>query len=197
MTFEFFFSSALKCSPSYFGMNQKRCSRINLTYSKYASKILWMISITFPSSLNLSDSENQLYKLYYRAYSNPIKRLARHLECLKQQFQCRFHFVPSLRIVRLTYNCIYSIIFTLCCVNQQKFTICAQLNKSWLFCSVDNLRRQKFHGKPPHFNNKAAALRELHFTAQAKAHRQNFGNRALPSSQRQQRVFLCPLCRCL
>ena len=159
MTFEFFFSSALKkCSPSYFGMNQKRCSRINLTYSKYASKILWIISITFPSSLNLSDSENQLYKLYYRAYSNPIKRLARHLECLKQQFQCRFHFVSSLRIVRLTYNCIYSIIFTLCCVNQQKFTICAQLNKSGLFCSVDNLRRQKFHGKPPHFNNKAAAL---------------------------------------
>lgn len=52
MTFEFFFSSALKkCSPSYFGMNQKMCSRINLTYSKYASKILWMISITFPSSL--------------------------------------------------------------------------------------------------------------------------------------------------
>ena len=52
MTFEFFFSSALKCSPSYFGMNQKRCSRINLTYSKYASKILWMISIAFPSSLS-------------------------------------------------------------------------------------------------------------------------------------------------
>ena len=50
MTFKFFLQFCIKCSPYYFGMNQKMCSRINLTYSKYASKILWIISISFPSS---------------------------------------------------------------------------------------------------------------------------------------------------